>query len=75
MPYITVKAYPKDPKIKAQVADRIAAAFAELWGCAPEAISISFEEVQPEDWEETVVKPIIEPNVDKMYVLNGQKRY
>ncbi len=72
MPYIAVKAYPKDEKIKKEVADRITAAFEELWGCPREAISVSFEEVAPQDWTEKVVKPEIEPNKDKFFILDGK---
>lgn len=75
MPYIAVKAYPKDDAIKNKIAEKINEAFLESWGCPPEAISISFEEVDPAEWEEKVVKPVIEPNKDKMKILNGEKKY
>ena len=75
MPYIKIKAYPKDPAIKKEIAERINKAFLELWGCSQEAISLSIEEVAPEDWEETVAKAEIEPNADKMLILNGEKRF
>lgn len=75
MPYIAVKAYPKDDEIKNKIAEKINEAFLEAWGCPQESISISFEEVAPEDWEKSVVKPIIEPNADKMKILNGKKNY
>lgn len=32
-------------------------------------------EIKPEDWVETVEKKEIEPNKDKMMVLNGKKMY
>ncbi len=75
MPYIRIKAYPKDEATKQKVTDAIYKAFADNWGCKPEAISISIEEIKPEDWVETVEKKEIEPNKDKMMVLNGQKKY
>ena len=50
MPYIKIKAYPKDPAIKQRVAERINQVFLEEWGCPAEAISISMEEVAPEKW-------------------------
>ncbi len=74
MPYIAIKAYPKDEAIKKEVVDRVFDTFAELWGCPKEAISISLEEVDPADWEQ-VVKNEIEPKQDKMMVRDGKKLY
>ena len=47
----------------------------ELIARKTQAISISIEEVAPEDWVEKVEKAEIEPNADKMLVLNGEKKY
>ncbi len=74
MPYIRIKAYPKDQATKEKVVEAINRAFVDNWGCAPEAISISIEEVAPENWVEQVEKAEIEPNTDKMFILKGQKR-
>ena len=75
MPYIAIKAYPKDAETKKKVVDEINEIFKKYWGCPPEAISISMEEFAPETWEEKVVKPEILPNADKMMVLSGEKKY
>ena len=75
MPYIRIKAYPKDQATKEKGVETINKAFVDNWGCPPQAISISIEEVAPEDWVETVEKAEIEPNADKMFVLNGEKKY
>ncbi len=74
MPYIAIKAYPKDIETKKKVIEKVNSAFAELWGCPREAIFISLEEVAPSDWEEKVVKPEIEPKMDKMVVKAGKMR-
>ncbi|MBR1970153.1 MAG: tautomerase family protein [Clostridia bacterium] len=74
MPYIKIKCYPKDEKIKKTVVDKINEIFLEYWGCPQEAISISLEEVKPENWGEVVEKEII-PNKDKMMILSGEKEY
>ena len=71
MPYIAIKAYPKDAAIKKRVAERIRQVFLEEWGCPAEAISISMEEVAPDDWQTTVVEPEILPQKDRMIVFNG----
>ena len=75
MPYIAIKAYPKDDDTKRKVIEAVNNIFAENWGCAPDAISISLEEVAPEEWDEKVRKTQIEPNKDKMYILDGKKQY
>ena len=75
MPYIAIKAYPKDNETKKRVVDKINQIFLEEWGCPPQAVSISIEEVAPEDWVESVVKPEIEPQKEKMMIFNGEKQY
>ena len=75
MPYIAIKAYPKDEETKKKVVDEINEVFKKYWGCPPEAISISMEEFPPQDWEEKVVKPEILTNTDKMMILSGEKKY
>lgn len=75
MPYIAIKAYPKDEEIKKKVVDEINDVFLKYWGCPAEAISVSIEEFAPEVWEENVVKPEIEPNADKMMIFAGKKKY
>lgn len=75
MPYIKIKAYPKDEQTKQRVAERINQVFLEEWGCPPQAISLSFEEISPKDWDATVKVPEIDANADKMTILHGEKRY
>lgn len=75
MPYIAIKAYPKDAETKKKLVEKINEAFLEVWGCPPEAISISLEEVKPEDWEDKIVKLEVEPNKDKMMIFSGEKKY
>lgn len=75
MPYIQIKAYPKDDETKKKLVDQINETLLKTWGCPQEAISISLEEVKPEDWDEQVRKPQIEPNADRMMILDGKKRY
>lgn len=74
MPYIAIKSYPKDEATKQAVVEKINRIFLEEWGCPPQAITISVEEIAPEQWQEQVVKPEIEPKLDKMFILNGEKK-
>lgn len=70
MPYIAIKAYPKDEEIKKTVAKEISDVFLKHWGCPMEAISVSFEVVAPENWAD-VENNEIKPNEQKMYILSG----
>lgn len=75
MPYIAIKAYPKDPAVKKRVAERINQIFLEEWGCSQQAVNLSFEEVAPADWDAQVRNSEIEDKKDKMYILDGEKKY
>ena len=75
MPYIAIKAYPKDEETKARVAEKINRVFLEEWGCPQEAISLSIEEYMPEDWEINVRQAEVLPNKDRMLILEGKKKY
>lgn len=72
MPYIAIKAYPKDEATKKRVAEKIYQVFLEEWGCPPEAISLSVEEFSLPDWEAQVLRGDILPNKDKMLILEGK---
>ena len=75
MPYVAIKAYPKDKETKEKLVERINEVFLEVWGCPQEAISISLEEVAPSDWEEKVQKPEVDANRDKMMIYSGKKNF
>ena len=75
MLFVAIKVWPKDEAIKKELVDKINQVFLDVWGCPQEAMNVSLEEIAPEDWEETVKKPEIDPNVDKMMILDGQKKY
>lgn len=75
MPYIAIKAFPKDEETKKRVVEQMNQIFLTEWGCPQEAISISLEEFAPADWVEKVVQPEMEPRKSKMMVLDGKKLY
>ena len=74
MPYIAIKAYPKDEETKKKVVDEINEIFIKSWGCPAEAITISLEEVHPDHWKEIEEKEI-SPKEDAMMIKDGKKRY
>lgn len=75
MPYIAIKSFPKDKATKETIVEKMNELFLEYWGCPQEAISISIEETAPEDWQEKVMKAVVEPNKDHMMILSGKKLY
>lgn len=75
MPYVAIKTYPKEDAAKQKLVERINQALLEVLGCPEEAVSISVEEILPQEWEERVVKPEMEPNRDHMMILSGKKQY
>lgn len=75
MPYIAIKAFPKDAETKKKVVEKINQIFLEEWGCPQEALTISLEEIVPDEWEKKVVKSEIEPKKDCMMLFNGEKKY
>ncbi len=74
MPYIAIKAFPKDEAIKRRVAERIKQVFLEEWGCSQQAISISMKEVAPDDWDSQVRHGEIEQDLDFMLILDGEAK-
>ncbi len=75
MPYIAIKGYSKDAETKQKVVEEINQVFLKYWGCPQEAISISLEEFAPEEWASRVVEKEIKPNMEKMMIFSGKKKY
>ena len=73
MPFISIKSWPRDEATRRKAVERVQEAFLEVWGCPAEWLTICCEEVQPEDWDETVVKPEIEAKSDTVMIRNGEK--
>ncbi len=75
MPYIAIKAYPKDEETKKKAINEINEVLLRTWGCPQEAISISVEEFAPSDWNAQIRQEEIEGKKDKMMILDGKKLY
>ncbi len=75
MPYIAIRAYPKTQAQKEAIVEKINTVLMETWGCPQEAVNISVEDIPPEEWKETVFEREMEPKMDKMMILAGEKRY
>ena len=75
MPYVAIKMFPKDEEMKKKLADKINEAVIEVVGCRPQAVSISMEEIAPEDWDAKVKQPEILGQPEKMMIVQGEKKY
>ena len=75
MPYVAIKMLPKDEEMKKKLADKINEAVLEVVGCRPEAVTIPMEEIPKEEWVARVKEPEILPNLDKMMIVSGEKKY
>ena len=75
MPYIAIKSFPKDQATKELVVEKINEVFLDVWGCPQEAVTISIEDIAPEDWDEKIVKSEINPKKENMMILSGEKIY
>ena len=72
MPHITVKLHPgRTEAQKAQLAEEMTRDVIDILKCRTEAVSISIEEVSPEDWAEQVYKPDIAAHPDTLYKKPG----
>ena len=72
MPHVAIKLYPgRSAGQKEELTRRIVTAMVETIGATDGSISVSFEEVDPSDWDERVVKPDIADKLDCMVKMPG----
>jgi len=73
MPHIILKLYPgRSDRVKKQLAEEIVKNVAEIANCGEDTISLAIEEIEPDDWVETVYKPDI---LDKAHTLYKKPGY
>ena len=73
MPFIHIYAYSgRDREVKEKAAVAIVKVASEILGTPENTFSVAYEDVDREDWEETVQKPIIDPLRDKMLIDRGE---
>ena len=69
MPHIIVKMYPGRSEQKARLAEAIVKDVMAITG--DHAVSVTIEEVEPDDWAEKVYKPDIVNGAGKLYKKPG----
>jgi 4-oxalocrotonate tautomerase len=72
MPHVIVKLFPgRSDTQKARLAAAITQAVMAEAKCSEDAVSVGIEDVAPEDWDRTVLKPEIEGKADTLFKKPG----
>jgi 4-oxalocrotonate tautomerase len=71
MPHVIIKIYPKTEEQKKRLAKAITDSIVEITGNEEKAVSITFEEVTPEEWPEKVYRPDILEKQNMLYKKPG----
>jgi 4-oxalocrotonate tautomerase len=72
MPHIIVKLWPgRTETQKSQLAERIVKDVMEVLNCEEKWVSVAMEEIDSQDWPETVYKPDIVSHRGKLYKEPG----
>ncbi|MGA9014752.1 MAG: tautomerase family protein [Acetobacteraceae bacterium] len=72
MPHVIVKLYAgRSEQQKAKLAEEVTKAIMTSANCTEEAVSVSIEDVAPNDWTEKVYKPDIVGKPDIIYKKPG----
>ena len=76
MPHVAIKLFPgKTEEQKIQLDEAFRQSLLTIFKSTDESISVAFEEIQREDWIESVYKPDIESKADKLYIKPGYDPY
>lgn len=72
MPHVSVKCYPgRTEEQKKLLAEKIAENVVEIMGTARENVSVSIQDIAPENWQADIVEGEILPSKDFLYVKPG----
>lgn len=72
MPHVIVKLYAgRSEQQKAEIAEAVTRAIMESAGSAERSISVSIEDIQPEQWVEQVYRPDILEKMELVYKKPG----
>ena len=72
MPHVIVKLWPgKSEEQKVRLTEEIVKDVTKVLNYGKESVSVSIEEVEPQDWAEKVYQPDIVNNSEKLYKKPG----
>ena len=75
MPYIAIKAFPKDEEVVKALVENINQALMDTLNIPAEYVSISYEEILPDNWKERIVEGDMVADADFMKIRDGEKLY
>ena len=72
MPHIIIKLYPgRSEEQKIRLAEKIAEDVVSIAKCEEKSVSVAIEEINPDDWAETVYRPEILEKQEILYRKPG----
>ena len=72
MPHVIVKMYPgRSEEVKNRLADEIANSVAKIAECKETVVSVAIEEIEQDEWAQTVYKPDIINKSETLYKKPG----
>lgn len=74
MPHVIAKLWPgKSEEQKTRLAEEIVKDVTKVLNYGEDSVSVSIEEVEPEDWAEKVYRPDIVNNSERLYKKPGYR--
>jgi 4-oxalocrotonate tautomerase len=68
MPHVVVKLWPgKSEQQKTRLGQEITDSIMSVLNCGAESVSVGFEEVESQEWEDKVYRPEIKAKWNKLY--------
>ena len=75
MPYVSIKTFPQEDDARRRAAEKIHRLLMEEWGCDADWISVSVENVDPDEWDRRIVRGAMEDDAPFMLIRDGEKLY
>ena len=75
MPYVSIKTFPQEDDARRRAAEKIHRLLMEEWGCDADWISVSVENVDPDEWDRRIVHGAMEDDAPFMLIRDGEKLY
>ncbi len=72
MPHVIVKMYPgRSDEVKTRLAEEISRSVSKIAACEEKVVSVAIEDIEREDWAQTVYKPDIIEKAGTLYKKPG----
>lgn len=75
MPYVSIKTFPQDEDARRRAAEKIHRLLMEEWGSQADWISVSVENIDPDEWDDRIVRGSMKADAPYMLIRDGKKLY